>query len=62
MTAERLKDLPDLQELIRGLHRSADLAQYLNKSVQKEYTRLWTAVDRGSINERTSADQGLPQP
>ncbi len=44
--ADRLKDLADVQELIRILQLPSNLVEQLNESVQGEYTRLWTAVDR----------------
>lgn len=38
---QRMKDLADVQELIRLLQLPADFAQQLNPYVQGEYTRLW---------------------
>jgi hypothetical protein len=51
MTAsDRLKDLADVQELIkfRGLPR--ELANKLNPYVQEKYLELWDAVEHGSTN------------
>ena len=51
MTAsDRLKDLADIQELIkiRGLTR--ELANDLNPYVQQKYLELWDAVQQGSTN------------
>lgn len=40
----RLKDLADVQELIKALNLPAELAQELDRSVQEEYSRLWLDV------------------
>jgi hypothetical protein len=40
----RLKDLGDVQELIRTLNLPADLVTQLNPFVQEKYTELWNAV------------------
>ncbi|MEG3861017.1 hypothetical protein [Microcoleus sp. herbarium12] len=40
----RLKDLADVQELIKALSLPAELAQELDRSVQEEYSRLWIDV------------------
>jgi hypothetical protein len=40
----RLKDLADVQELIRVLNLPQQLAEQLDASVQGEYIRLWTTV------------------
>ena len=45
MTAPgRLKDLADVQELIRLLHLPADLAEQLQPFVRAKYMELWQAV------------------
>lgn len=43
--ADRLKDLADVQELIRVLNLPASLVEQLDESVQPEFARLWNAVD-----------------
>jgi hypothetical protein len=49
MTAPgRLKDLADVQELIRLLHLSADFAEQLQPFVRKQYTELWQAAQPGT--------------
>jgi len=40
----RLKDLADVQELIRTLGLSADFARQLQPFVQEKYQELWTSV------------------
>ena len=40
----RLKDLADVQELIRALALPAELAEQLNPFVRTKYTELWTAA------------------
>ncbi|MBW4553171.1 MAG: nucleotidyltransferase family protein [Aphanocapsa sp. GSE-SYN-MK-11-07L] len=45
--ADRLKDLADVQELIRTLNLPADVVDQLDPSVQAGYTRLWSAVEQG---------------
>jgi hypothetical protein len=48
MTApDRLKDLADVQELIKARGLSADFAEALNPYVREEYLRLWRAVEQG---------------
>jgi hypothetical protein len=41
---DRLKDLADVQELIRVLNLPQQLAEQLDASVQDEYVRLWATV------------------
>ncbi|MEM9539032.1 MAG: nucleotidyltransferase family protein [Cyanobacteria bacterium P01_E01_bin.42] len=41
---DRLKDLADVQELIRILNLSESLAEKLDSSVRSEYLRLWSAI------------------
>jgi hypothetical protein len=43
----RLRDLADVQELIRILHLSADFAQQLQPFVRGKYAELWTSVQHG---------------
>jgi hypothetical protein len=48
MTApDRLKDLADVQELIKARGLGADFAEGLNPYVREQYTRLWDGVVRG---------------
>src|SRR2546423_8405881 len=47
MTApDRLKDLADVQELIKARGLSAEFAEGLNPYVREQYLRLWSAVQR----------------
>jgi hypothetical protein len=41
----RLKDMGDVQELIKSVHLSEDFAQKLNPFVREKYKELWKAVD-----------------
>ena len=46
MTApDRLKDLADVQELIKAVHLDAKFADRLNPYVRDQYLKLWNAVD-----------------
>jgi hypothetical protein len=48
MTApDRLKDLADVQELIKARGLGADFAEGLNPYVCEQYARLWESVERG---------------
>ena len=52
MTAsDRLKDLADVQELIKFRSLSRELAHDLNPYVQQKYLELWDAVEHGSTND-----------
>jgi hypothetical protein len=52
MTApDRLKDLADVQELIKARDLPADFAEALNPYVRGEYLRLWGAVEQGRRHE-----------
>jgi hypothetical protein len=42
--AGRLKDLGDVQEMIRALHLPEDLAEQLNPFVRDKYRELWVTV------------------
>lgn len=42
----RLKDLADVQELVRSLSLPSELADELDESVKADYLRLWDAVRR----------------
>jgi hypothetical protein len=42
---DRLKDLADVQELIRALNLPADFADQIDTSVRAGYLNLWTAID-----------------
>ena len=50
--SDRLKDLADVQELIRVLNLPADLAEQIDASVRDEYSRLWSAVESARQRER----------
>lgn len=51
MTApDRLKDLADVQELIKACHLDSEFADRLNAYVRDKYLELWEAVD--SARER----------
>src|SRR5205823_4391156 len=51
MTApDRLKDLADVQELIKVKHLPEDFVDKLNPYVQGKYLELWSAVQSGSSN------------
>lgn len=46
MTApDRLKDLADVQELIKARHLTSDFAERLNAYVREQYLKLWRAVE-----------------
>jgi len=52
MTApDRLKDLADVQELIKIRGLSRELAAKLNPYVREKYFELWDAVQHGSTND-----------
>ena len=44
----RLRDLADVQELIRSLGLSADFAEQLQPYVREKYAELWTSVQDSS--------------
>ncbi|MBD0372979.1 MAG: hypothetical protein ICV60_19200 [Pyrinomonadaceae bacterium] len=47
MTApDRLKDLADVQELIKARHLTSDFAERLNPYVREQYLKLWRAVEQ----------------
>ena len=47
MTApDRLKDLADVQELIKARGLPAEFAEGLNPYVREQYLRLWSAVEQ----------------
>ena len=49
MTAsDRLKDLADVQELIKAKHLPREFANKLDPYVREKYFELWDAVERGS--------------
>src|SRR5947209_1604706 len=49
MTApDRLKDLADVQELIKARGLSADFAEELNPYVREQYLKLWEAVEQAA--------------
>ncbi len=51
MTApDRLKDLADVQELIKVKHLTRDFADKLNPYVREKYLELWNAVQSGKSN------------
>jgi hypothetical protein len=43
---DRMKDLADVQELIRDAGLATSLAEALDASVRAEYTRIWNATRR----------------
>ena len=45
--ADRIKDLADVQELIKALELPRDLGEELDSSVRDEYYRLWDAAQNG---------------
>jgi len=47
---DRLKDLADVQELIKFRSLSRELAADLNPYVREKYLELWDAVQHGSTN------------
>ncbi|UBF28149.1 nucleotidyltransferase family protein [Kovacikia minuta CCNUW1] len=53
--ADRLKDLADVQELIRVLNLPIALAEQLDESIRPEYSRLWSAID--SARKRQSGQE-----
>jgi hypothetical protein len=51
MTApDRLKDLADVQEMIKVKHLSREFAENLNEYVRAKYLELLDAVERGTLN------------
>ena len=51
MTApDRLKDLADVQEMIKVKHLAQDFADKLNPYVREKYLELWNAVQSGRSN------------
>lgn len=48
---DRMKDLADVQELIRHAGLAASLAEALDASVRAEYTRIWNATRRTDDDE-----------
>src|SRR5581483_948900 len=58
MTApHRLKDLADVQELIKVLHLDDKFAERLNPYVRDQYLNLWNAVKQSSENVSAEPDQ-----
>jgi len=52
MTApDRLKDLADVQELIKIRHLSREFAENLNPYVRAKYLELLEGVERGASNK-----------
>jgi hypothetical protein len=52
MTApDRLKDLADVQELIRMLHLSQEFGERLDAYVRPKFEELWTSVQPSGTNE-----------
>jgi hypothetical protein len=51
MTApDRLKDLADIQELIKAKNLTRDFVDKLDPYVREKYLELWNAVESGSSN------------
>jgi hypothetical protein len=48
---DRLKDLADVQELIRHAALPLDMAGHLDAMVQSKYVEIWHATRRGSADE-----------
>lgn len=48
---DRMKDLADVQELIRHAGLDASLAEVIDASVRAEYTRIWNATRRTDEDE-----------
>ena len=46
-SADRAKDLADVQELIKALHLPEDFAERIDPSMRGEYAKLWTATRTG---------------
>ncbi len=44
--SDRLKDLADVQELIRVLNLPLEIASQLDGSVREEYLKLWSAIEQ----------------
>lgn len=44
--SDLLKDLADVQELIRVLNLSMEMASQLDDSVREEYQKLWYAIEQ----------------
>jgi hypothetical protein len=58
MTApDRLKDLADVQELIKIRGLTADFAQRLDPYVREQYLQLSSAVEQGRQNKSSSEEQ-----
>jgi hypothetical protein len=56
MTApDRLKDLADVQELIKARGLSSDFAEELNPYVREQYLKLWEAVEQGKQSNFSNA-------
>ena len=53
----RLKDLADVQELIRTLHLPATFADQLDPSVRDVYKEVWSDLDAGHRTPPASAAQ-----
>ncbi|MDQ3755269.1 MAG: nucleotidyltransferase family protein [Acidobacteriota bacterium] len=57
MTApDRLKDLADVQELIKVRGLTSDFAERLNPYVQEQYGKLWRAVEQGKQKNDAEAE------
>ncbi|MEB3336700.1 MAG: hypothetical protein VKJ46_04505 [Leptolyngbyaceae bacterium] len=53
---DRLKDLADVQELIRMLNLPADLVNQLDDSVQAGYSQLWNAIAQAKQRQQSEPD------
>jgi hypothetical protein len=47
----RLRDLADVQDLIRILELPVEFAEKLDASVRGEYRRLWQTTQEGKVDE-----------
>lgn len=51
-SADRLKDLADVQELIRHAHLPVELSASLSPMVAERYVQIWNATSQASDDER----------
>lgn len=51
VAAHRLKDLADVQELIRAAHLPISMADALDPWVRDKFLELWHAVDKGDADD-----------
>jgi hypothetical protein len=51
VAAHRLKDLADVQELIRSAQLPSTMAESLDPWVQAKFLELWHAVNQGALSD-----------